>query len=99
MAHTLGHIHEQIGTSPLGSEAPNATSIGSIEIKFVSQHAGTGLGVITSRDLGIRSFNVVSKAFGEEGTVSEHTVVLVWGLGQNLWSLLTRALSVTHNRV
>lgn len=51
--NTLGDINEQVGTSGIGTEAPDLPSISDIPTELVSEDTSTELEIITRGDLAV----------------------------------------------
>jgi hypothetical protein len=94
----LGLVNQQVGTSGLGTEAPNLTGIGDIPTVLISKDTGTSLEIVTGSDLsglnGLRDLLV--QRLGDD----VQTVVLVGRLGQSLDAgSSSNSLTVLHNGV
>ncbi len=73
--HSLGNIHQQVGTISVRSKAPNLSGLGYIPLVGVSEVAGTSLHVLTMADLTL--LNVFCQTILEGTGLHEQTVVLV----------------------
>ena len=78
--HGLGLVDEQVGTSGVGTEAPNLTGIGDIPAVLVSKDTGTSLEVVTGADTA--SLNGLGNFLVNRLSSHVQTVVLVGRLRQ-----------------
>jgi len=76
----LGHIDEQVGTSSLGSEAPNLECIIGVPFELISEHNTAGLQVLLGGNLTV--IDGLGKIVTERGSADVESVVLVGGLGK-----------------
>jgi len=97
--NTLGDINANIGTAVLiGTEAPNLTSIGGVEVELLSKDTSASLEVLAA--LNFTLIDGLGKALREGLGSHVQTVVLVRRLGQTkLVRLGGHGLTVGHNRV
>ncbi len=96
--HSLGHVHQEVGSGSVGSEAPDLTGLGDIPLVFVSQVTAAGLELLTGRHVAL--VDVFGETVGERLGLHVQTVVLVGRLGQTqlVWFCADR-LPVGHNGV
>ncbi|TNN59006.1 hypothetical protein EYF80_030744 [Liparis tanakae] len=73
--HSLGNIHQEVGASSIGSEAPDLSGLTDVPLKLLSKVTGTGLDVLTLANITL--LNVFCQTIGEGTSLHEQTVVLV----------------------
>ena len=77
---TLGDIDKQIGTSCVGTEAPNLAGVGNIPTELVGEDTSSQLEIVTRVDLA--GFNGSGELFIDGQGLNEETIVLVLRLGK-----------------
>lgn len=96
--HTLGSIQEDVGSSGVGTESPDSSSIGNIPTVSVGEVSSSELGVISGSDLAV--LNVGSQLLTKRLGLDVQPVVLVLRLGQgDHGGLSGDSLSVTDDGV
>jgi hypothetical protein len=77
---SLGLVNEQVGTSGVGTEAPNLTGVGNVPAVLVSKDTGTLLDIVTRSDLA--RLNGQRDGLVQRLSSEVETVVLVGRLGE-----------------
>jgi hypothetical protein len=96
--NSLGLVNEQVGTSGLGTKAPNLTGVGDIPAVLVSQDTGTSLEIVTRTNLS--GLNGLGDLLVQRLRNNVQTVVLVGRLGKSLDAgSSNNGLAVLHNGV
>ena len=75
---SLGDINDHVGSSLVGTEAPDLSAVIDVPLVFLGKVSGSGLDVITGSDLLV--FNLVRKTVGEGEGFHVETVVLKYEL-------------------
>jgi hypothetical protein len=77
---SLGDINDHVGSSLVGTEAPDLSAVIDVPLVFLGKVSGSGLNVITGSDLFV--FNLVRKTVGEGEGFHVETVVLIGRFGK-----------------
>ncbi len=96
--YSFGDIDHQVGTSSIGAETPNLPGIGNIPTKLVSHNTGTGLEIVTGRNLAVLDSLGELLVYGHRLDVETIVLVLRLGQGDN-GRLSPDGLAVGHNGV
>lgn len=96
--HGLGAVEDEVGSSAVGAEAPDLTSLGHIVVVLLGQITGAHLEIILGAHITV--VNVLGQTVGHGQSLHQQTVVLVGRLGQaHLVGLLSDGFTVRHNGV
>ena len=94
----LGLIDNQVGTSHVGTESPDLSGVGNIPPVVVSEDTGTGLHIVTRRNLAV--LDILAELVAKRLGIHVDTVVLVGRLGKRGDAGLgLDGLTVLHDRV
>ncbi len=94
---SLGGVDKEVGSSAVGAEGPDLTSLRDVPAELVGHLAA--LGLVLSSGVDVPVVNGIAELLGEGLGLDEETVVLVGGLGEAGVRLLGDSLTEGDDRV